>query len=857
MPEIFLRQKKLILSIFALFIVWSILTAIMWRVISTPGFAWGADVTSYLHTTKFTVDYLWKHGSIPQMDPYWYAGFEHLHNSPPIVYVLLGTVYFLTKDIFLTSRLFHLLILMAVATSMFFVINRRWGYWAAMIGATAYATAPMILWDLSSYTKLVAAIFLPVCFYFTEKILEERRLSSTALLAIFLSLSILSHPMMGGLFAVLLFLYAVIRSFIDRDIESIAAFYVIFGLLLGFILSSWYLIPFISEGSGQAALHEQEYIGYSVPLSKLPIYLSLAFIFLPPLLLLWARLKNLSALYITSLIAGLLSLGANLFGLLNFPPLNLVYPLIWLHFSSFGFAYILGVGTRFDKLTSKAEVLLKPVLTVGLIAIILLSANRVVNFKSFRNDQILKNPTEISKISKKIQSIPNDGRMLPMKYPFGYLPWVYWFYSKKPNVEGHYYGVARRGKHLAWIYDAINYRYLDYPFDQFKHLNVRFLIINANLTEAAGKTLKEGEEFLKLLPTNGYKLIAKNRDHSLYYNNSPSSYVMPVTEKTLIIGEYASTLSAVLSHTTLTMQGGSKYLDDYDLEVLKYFDNLILYGFGFRSKTKAENLIESYVGQGGRVVLDLSGMKNRTLEKEPSFFGVTGYSRTFREPMVLEELNSNELWKKHFPLFLDLPSEKVDPSQTTDPTKKLEAWNFRAYVALDEPLVRLQNDKDFSVIGYRKIKKGKVLFVGPNLFYHAFLTHSDKELELVNYIVRGKAFANRRSEARTPSNSKISLKRFEPEFLSFEIQAQRPEPVLVSYSFSPHWKAYVDGKETKVYNIEDLIFLSLPKGKHFVEVKYGNTPIHYSANSISVLTLLLLGFLVYRERRRTSLKGAT
>jgi uncharacterized membrane protein len=852
MSEILLRQRKLMLPLFTLFIVWLILTAIMWRVISTPGFAWGADVTSYLHTTKFTVDYLRQHGSIPQMDPYWYAGFEHLHNSPPILYLLLGSIYFLSGNIFLTSRLFHLLILVAIATSMFLVINRRWGYWAAAIGAIAYATAPMILWDLSSYTKLVAAIFLPLCFYFTEKTLENRRLSPLILLALFLSLSILSHPMMGGLFAVLLFIYAVIRSLIDREIQSIGVFYVILGLLLGFILSSWYLIPFISEGSGQAALHKQEYIGYSVPFSKFPTYLSFALMFLPPLLLFRARLKSLVALYITSLIGGLFSLGANLFGLLNFPPLNLVYPLTWLHFSSFGFAFILGAGLRFDKLTSKPAQFLKPVIATGFIAIILISANQVVDFGSFRNDWILKNPAEIS---KKVQSIPNDGRMLPMKYPFGNtFQWIYWLKSTKPNVEGHYYGVARRGKHLSWIYDAINYGYLDYPFIRFKYLNVRFLITNANLTEAAGRKLKEGEEFLRTLPVHGYKLIAKNRDLSLYYKDTPSSYVMPITEKTLVIGEYASTLSAALSHRTPTVQGGSRYLDDYDLNVLKHFDNLVLYGFGFRNKAKAENLVTTYVAQGGRVIIDLTGIKNKTLEKEPSFLGVTGYSKIAREPILLERVGSDQFSAKYFPLTLDLPTEKVDPSQTTQPAKRLKEWGFRTYLGLDEPLVRLGKDKNFSVIGYRKVKGGKVLFVGPNLFYHAFLTHRDKELELLNYMVTGRTYANRRLEASTASNSEISLKQFKPELISFQIETQKPEPVLVSYSFSPHWKAYLDGKEIKVYNIEDLILLSLPKGKHFVEIKYENTPIHYYANSISVLTLLLLGFLVYKEKRRVSTK---
>ncbi len=55
--------------------------------------------------------------------------------------------------------------------------------------------------------------------------------------------------------------------------------------------------------------------------------------------------------------------------------------------------------------------------------------------------------------------------------------------------------------------------------------------------------------------------------------------------------------------------GGSIYLDDYDLDFLKNFDNLVLYGFGYHDKAKVEKLVSDYAKQGGHVMIDMLNMR--------------------------------------------------------------------------------------------------------------------------------------------------------------------------------------------------------------------------------------------------------
>ncbi len=67
------------------------------------------------------------------------------------------------------------------------------------------------------------------------------------------------------------------------------------------------------------------------------------------------------------------------------------------------------------------------------------------------------------------------------------------------------------------------------------------------------------------------------------------------------------------------------------------------------------------------------------------------------------------------------------------------------------------------------------------------------------------------------------------------------------------WKAYVDGKETPVLVPGDeqwgRIWLEIPKGKHKVELRFGNTPVRTVGNIVSVVSWLTLGaFIIWRKR---------
>lgn len=83
--------------------------------------------------------------------------------------------------------------------------------------------------------------------------------------------------------------------------------------------------------------------------------------------------------------------------------------------------------------------------------------------------------------------------------------------------------------------------------------------------------------------------------------------------------------------------------------------------------------------------------------------------------------------------------------------------------------------------------------------------------------------------------------------LTVEAETDKPGLLVLSENAYPAWKAFVDGKETKIYTA-DYIFRAIPleKGKHKIDLIYSSKPYNIGKTS-SILTglfyLFILGFL--------------
>ncbi len=849
-----INAKNLILTGAALLFIVSIIIITFLPSFTSPGIPSGVDTPSFLHTAKIMVDHFVKHGSFPQTDPKWYSGLEYLHYAPPLIYVPIGLAYFATDNIRIAGKIFQVVATILAAFAMFWVVRRKHGLFSATIAGALFPTAPWVFFQLGSPTKLTALIFMPICFYFTEKLLEEKKNSNMIVLAGFFVLALLSHPMMGVIFMAGMTIFSFVYAGFDKKIHINRAFFVLASAVAGMMLGGYWVIPFYFEKAGWSTIPLQELVNYSHPFRTLFLFTGIPLVALGLYSVIKHRDPKRFALLVIGIMGGFLALGvyASGFVYVMLPFLKTTYPGLWLNLPVFAFVYLAATAVDFEKIKGSAATLIKASISVLIVGIVLLAAIPVDNFTWLTT---VKSQLPDKVISAKLKSLKGDGRVAPMKYPFGHLVYELGQRTSKNIMEGHYFGISRIGKYLAWNYDALDHGYTKYPLNILAHHNIRYLIANGNLWKTReGQGLEFGKRliedgFIKISTVDGYY----GKIYDLYEKKKKSSYLVPVTEKTLVVGKYAYTAAVLFSEQQKVLMGGAEFIDDYDDEALSHFRTLVIYGLAYRSREKAEQLVRNYVSRGGNVVVDLYGSKLYGTEANASFLGVSSYLRTKKKSFdikILSEKADDYFAYKRF----DLPYELSESGQKK---AQLEEWRYVTYLGLDEPIAHLKKPDEQginTIAGFKNVKGGKVMFIGPNYFYHTYLTHNDEQISKMIKAFTGKDKENNSLVNLSPiyggGEPKMLSQSIKPNKLQFKYTSERLFPALVSYAWSRHWKAFVDGKEIKISNMEDLMFVTLPKGSHTLTIEYGETNVHHFARGLTFMTLLFFGWLIFRDRRK-------
>ena len=250
--------------------------------------------------------------------------------------------------------------------------------------------------------------------------------------------------------------------------------------------------------------------------------------------------------------------------------------------------------------------------------------------------------------------------------------------------------------------------------------------------------------------------------------------------------------------------------------------------------------MREFAARGGRVVVDLGGMQHSLIEDSPFFLGVTAVEQTTKAGVEVR-VHSAEPGVPALPASLRLPGEPK-PGYP-----KLTDWRYVGYLGLDRSLADDANAPERSVLGYKDLKGGgRAWFVGGGLFYHAFLTGDARELS----VIRALAEAPPRTSAEA-TGALTEDPAAGSDAVAFASDAPVERTVLVSEAFSRHWKATIDGKAVPTYNVDDLIAVMVPPGRHEVRVEYGALPLHWAAGAVSIATLGMLGYAYSRDRRRS------
>ncbi|MFZ2537330.1 MAG: hypothetical protein WAX04_00295, partial [Oscillospiraceae bacterium] len=144
-------------------------------------------------------------------------------------------------------------------------------------------------------------------------------------------------------------------------------------------------------------------------------------------------------------------------------------------------------------------------------------------------------------------------------------------------------------------------------------------------------------------------------------------------------------------------------------------------------------------------------------------------------------------------------------------------------------------------IGYKEVKGHKVYFIGLALGQQ-LNSSQGKEIKKILEQVMDLAHPNKRI---VPTPFPVSKEEWYHDGFRFSYDSQQTVPIQISVTYAPRWKAWIDGKPLVVENMEKLIFIELPAGKHQVTFRYEMTWVGWLGIGLTCLSLLII-LTVYR-----------
>lgn len=205
-------------------------------------------------------------------------------------------------------------------------------------------------------------------------------------------------------------------------------------------------------------------------------------------------------------------------------------------------------------------------------------------------------------------------------------------------------------------------------------------------------------------------------------------------------------------------------------------------------------------------------------------------------------------------------------------------WNY-PLEHLDSPVVDLLNTRyivtrpedvaRFSALPkFRHIASlpGTELFENTTAFPRFFLVHQTRlarstedakalirnhQIDLHNTAITETSIHLESDEAATRASDQVTTLSYEPSHAALEMQSAAASLLVISDTFYPGWRAWVDDRPATIYPVDiGLRGVAVPRGRHRVRMDFRPTILPLSL-SISVATGMLLVVSAFLYRRRT------
>ncbi len=730
--------------------------------------------------------------------PTWYMGDAFRTYYPPLTTLILTPIAYLLRDPALIHKLFATLVMLTFALLCYLSLHQTSGPWPAALATILAMWAPYQLRTLffeGNYPRLLAALALPPILLFTQRLLDRSRpkMPSVILLALCWSWAILAHPQQALIFAIGFMIYILLRLFIDADIPLNWGAWWLAGVVVGVLLVAVWILPAYGRGEiPQVPYLPQEKvtlfstsIGAILPMADIndgKILFGFGVIIMALLAATARPDKSRSAWVFAGIIAIWLSLGPKgvLFNLL--PLSSQLLPERFLNFATFALAMgasgLVPIGNR----ARWARILV----ILGAVFIDLFPGWGLIANHPYPMDQAI-----LSEID--CPGYQPDCRIALLTYPEPNALEVYFAGQDESLINGWALENTPHHRALRRVLSAT-----EWSPDYLQHI---LSMWNVGVAVVGGE--QRGVEFARTsLEDIGFELQQVKGNYEIWINPKPGGTLQRIPDQRMLL--LGDRLPPFLMTYPFAEEAREVSLSHLSPDEMQDYAAIGLYRFEHSTSAinQDEDFLTEYLEEGGRLILELSGMEEvfgRTLD----LLGVNVLRLSF--PVTMRVRWADELGD--FPVAL--PLDVVAP----------EGWSGAVYQGLDAVYGEVEfGDEWYPILGYKDVGGGRAWYIGLNLLYYAQLQGNEEIVSAIRDLTLEELAINQEVLLEPVNYSDFEA---HGRSLSFETKLDESlHQVLLSYTYSPRWRASIDGEEIPLAVYENLIQLSLPRGEHEIRIQY-------------------------------------
>jgi|GEM_PF-1884827 len=298
----------------------------------------------------------------------------------------------------------------------------------------------------------------------------------------------------------------------------------------------------------------------------------------------------------------------------------------------------------------------------------------------------------------------------------------------------------------------------------------------------------------------------------------------------------ALSLTGLRSNLCIPVKGPSKYVDSYTLEELRQFPAIILYGYDYKDLNKMAQLLSQYVDEGGSLFMEANGSPDYKAEDLPDPFPV----RETYTYIIMDEWGFN---------VSDHPiSQGVNFTAFAPPYFGAGGWGVSTSYEISDWAEPILISEGRLLIVAGEYGKGRVVWSGMNLFYHAKSYGNEEEAKFISRIltwlkgVGGRDTLKHEVEFVNPQRRIVQLK-------------ERAGGILFKENYFKQWHAALEraGKleKLRIYLAgPGLMYIPLPRDVEAgfkVVLWYELLPMEKLGYIMSITSLVALIIIAWRK----------